>query len=315
MAWLMAWPWIMDGLGSDAAAVANCTSRRITKSWGNTMREGLIKRSRRIAAWGGLCVAAMALGACSQDEGGTVDGIHLVDKDALTVCTHLPYKPFQFTNAEGEVVGFDVDILKLLADDLGVEENVVSMDWNQITSAAVFAAHKCDVAMGGATITPERAKAVLFSDPYFNSTQALLVKTDSGITGLADLKGKRLGIQADTTGAIYAEKHAEEYGYTTVVFDDLALETTAVSAGKVVAAIGDNGPLYQFAEDTPGTEIAAEFDTGEYYGFLAKKDDENAQKLIDRLNQQIAQAKENGEYDRIFEKWFGHLPADVNQSP
>ena len=256
----------------------------------------------------------LALGACSQNEGGTVDGIHLVDKDALTVCTHLPYKPFQFTNGEGEVVGFDVDILRLLADDLGVEEKVISMDWNQITSAAVFAANKCDVAMGGATITDKRAEAVLFSDPYFNSTQALLVKTGSGITGLADLRGKRLGIQADTTGAIYAEKHAEEYGYTTVVFDDLALETTAVAAGKVVASIGDNGPLYQFAEDNAGTEIAAEFDTGEYYGFLAKKDDDNAAKLIDRLNQQIAQAKENGEYDRIFEKWFGHLPGQVNKS-
>ncbi len=277
------------------------------------MLEGLTKQRARIRAWVAVCITAMALGACSQDKGGTVDGIHLVDKNALTVCTHLPYKPFQFTNAEGEVVGFDVDILKLLADDLGVEENVVSMDWNQITSAAVFAANKCDVAMGGATITPERAEAVLFSDPYFNSTQALLVKADSGITGLADLKGKRLGIQADTTGAIYAEKHAQEYGYTTVVFDDLALETTAVSAGKVAAAIGDNGPLYQFAEDTPGTEIAAEFDTGEYYGFLAKKDDENATKLIERLNTQIARAKDDGAYDRIFEKWFGHLPTEVNE--
>jgi len=278
------------------------------------MLERLTKRSAQIARWAAMSSALLVLAACSQDEGGTVDGIHLVDKNALTVCTHLPYKPFQFSNAEGEVVGFDVDILKLLADDLGVEEKVVSMDWNQITSAAVFAANKCDVAMGGATITSKRAEAVLFSDPYFNSTQALLVKTGSNITGLADLEGKRLGIQADTTGALYAEKHAEEYGYTTVVFDDLALETTAVSAGQVVASIGDNGPLYQFAQDNPGTEIAAEFDTGEYYGFIARKDDDNAAKLVARLNDQIAQAKENGEYDRIFEKWFGHLPGQVNQS-
>ncbi|GAB3679618.1 ABC transporter substrate-binding protein [Salinisphaera aquimarina] len=279
--------------------------------------KSFIARSNRIAARAlpgvVLGVLALTLSACSQDQGGSVDGINLVDKNALTVCTHLPYKPFQFTNDDGDVVGFDVDILKLLADDLGVKENVVSMDWNQITSAAVFAANKCDVAMGGATITPERAEAVLFSAPYFNSTQALLVKKDSGIKGLDDLKGKRLGIQADTTGAIYAEKHADEYGYTTVVFDDLALETTAVSAGKVVASIGDNGPLYQYAEDNPGMAIAAEFDTGEHYGFLAKKDDDNAKKLVDRLNTLIAKAKEDGEYDRIFKKWFGHLPAEVNK--
>ncbi|WP_353249753.1 transporter substrate-binding domain-containing protein [Salinisphaera sp. T31B1] len=255
-------------------------------------------------------LVALAMAGCSQDEGATVDGIHLVQADALTVCTHLPYKPFQFTR-DGDVVGFDVDILKLLADDLGVEEKVVSMDWNQITSGAVFAAGKCDIAMGGATITPERAEAVLFSDPYFNATQALLVKDDSGISGLADLKGKRLGIQTDTTGALYANKHADQYGYTTVVFDDLALETAAVSAGQVAASIGDNGPLYQYAADNPGTAVAAELDTGEHYGFLAEKNDDNARKLVDRLNKLIAQARESGAYDRIYEQWFGHKPGQA----
>lgn len=273
----------------------------------------LITRRARIAAVAIAGLAALALSACSEEQGATVDGIHLVDDGALTVCTHLPYKPFQFTNDDGEVVGFDVDILKLLADDLGVEEKVVSMDWNQITSGAVFAANKCDIAMGGATITDKRKEAVLFSDPYFNATQALLVKADSGIEGLDDLDGKRLGIQTDTTGAIYAEKRADEYGYTTVVFDDLALETTAVSAGKVAAAIGDNGPLYQYAEENDGTTVAAEFDTGEHYGFLAKKDDDNAKKLVERLNAQIAQAKDSGKYDEIYKKWFGHLPAKVNE--
>lgn len=275
--------------------------------------KSLLVRPARIAVLICAAAAALTLAACSQDEGGTVDGIDLVDAKALTVCTHLPYKPFQFSNDKGEVVGFDVDILGLLADDLGVNENVVSMDWNQITSGAVFAAGKCDVAMGGATITDKRAEAVLFSDPYFNATQALLVKDDSGIEGLADLKDKRLAIQTDTTGALYAEKHVDEYGYTTVVFDDLALLTTAVSAGKTAAAIGDNGPFYQYAEDNPGTKVAAELDTGEHYGFLAEKDDANANKLVERLNRLIADAHDSGEYDRIYEKWFGHEPASVDE--
>ena len=255
----------------------------------------------------------LALSACSQDAGGTVDGIHLVNSNTLTVCTHLPYKPFEFSNQDGQIVGFDVDLLTLLADDLGVELQVVSMDWNQITSGAVFAAHKCDLAMGGATVTAKRAEALLFSQPYFNATQALLVKKGSDIEGLADLAGKRLAIQTDTTGAIHARKHADRYGYTTVVFDDLALETAAVSAGKVAAAIGDNGPFYQYAQDNPAVAIAAELDTGEHYGFLARKNDENAQRLIERLNNTIAKAKGNGAYDRIFKQWFGHLPGPVNR--
>lgn len=255
----------------------------------------------------------LALSACSQDEGATVDGIHLVQKDALTVCTHLPYKPFQFANDQGDVVGFDVDLLKLLADDLGVQEKVISMDWNQITSGAVFAAGKCDIAMGGATITEQRQEALLFSTPYFNATQALLVKKDSDIKSLSDLRGKRLGIQTDTTGAIYAEKQAEQNGYTTVEFDDLALETTAVSAGKVDASIGDNAPLSQYAKDNPSTKVAAEFDTGERYGFIAQKNNDNAQKLIDRLNGIINKARTDGDYDRIYKQWFGHAPDEIRK--
>ena len=270
-------------------------------------------RLGRLAILFSAGLLALTLSACSQDEGATVDGIHLVKADALTVCTHIPYKPFQFTGDNGEVVGFDVDLVDLLAQDLGVETHVVSVDWNQITSGAVLAAGSCDLAMGGATITPKREEAVLFSDPYFNATQALLVKKGSDYESLEDLQGKRLGTQTDTTGAIYADKHAEQYGYTTVVFDDLALETTAVSAGKVDAAINDNGPLYQYAADNPDTEIAAEFDTGERYGFLAKKDDENAQKLIDRLNEALAKARENGRYDEIFKKWFGQVPGTINE--
>lgn len=242
-----------------------------------------------------------------------VDGIHLVNPGRLTICTHLPYKPFEFINKDGKVVGFDVDILDLLAKKLGVKEKVISIDWNQITSGAVFAARKCDVAMGGETITKKRAEVVRFSAPYFDATQVLLVKKGSGISGLEDLKGKRLGVQTDTTGQAYADKRAGKYGYTTVIFSDVALETSAVSAGAVAAAINDNGPMYQYVKSHPNTKVAAEFHTGEHYGFAAKKNSANAKKLIDELNDVIAKAKKDGAYKRIFTKWFGQIPGQINQ--
>lgn len=270
------------------------------------------KPARRMFRIGAAVTASLFLGlaatAFASNKGGNAEGIELVNPGTLTVCTHLPYKPFEFINKEGNVVGFDVALTKLLAKDLGVKEKVISIDWNQITSGAVFAARKCDLAMGGETITAKRAEAVLFSDPYFSATQVLLVKKGSGISGLADLKGKRLGVQTDTTGQAYAEKFADKYGYTNVVYADLALETAAVSAGSVAAAINDNGPMYKYVKSNPGTEVAAEFDTGEHYGFAAKKDDANAKKLIGRLNDVLAKAKKDGEYDRIFKKWFGQTP-------
>lgn len=265
-----------------------------------------------IALGMGLLLAATAT-AFASTKSGKAEGIRLVKPGTLTICTHLPYKPFEFINKDGKVVGFDVDILDLLAKKLGVKTNVISIDWNQITSGAVFAAGKCDVAMGGETITKKRAQVVLFSDPYFDATQVLLVKKGSGISGLADLKGKRLGVQTDTTGQIYADKRASKYGYTTVIFSDVALETSAVSAGAVAAAINDNGPMYQYVQSHPDTKVAAEFHTGEHYGFAVKKNSANAKKLVGVLNKVIAKAKKDGEYNRIFKKWFGQIPGQINQ--
>lgn len=121
------------------------------------------RRSIRAAI---TCAATLMLGfaasapAVAQTEAG--DNIKLVNPGTLTLCTHLPYKPFEFVNEDREVVGFDVDLAKLLADKMGVDTKIISIGWNQIVSGAVFAANKCDLAMGGATITDKRAKAVLF---------------------------------------------------------------------------------------------------------------------------------------------------------
>lgn len=253
----------------------------------------------------GLCMVAAA---CGGSDGSTAKGIRLVNEGYLTVCTHLPYKPFQFTDDSGEVVGFDVDLLQLLADDLGVEMEVVDIGWNQITSGTAFTAQKCDVGMGAMTILPEREKALEISDPYFDATQALLVQADSGYEELGDLEGEELGVQTDTTGQVYAEDHAEEHGYTPKVFEDSLTEFNAVKSGDIAAAINDNGVLYDYAADNPDTEVTATFDTGEQYGFAALEDDANADKLIDRLNDVLAEAQKSGEYDKIYKEWFGQLP-------
>ncbi|KAA1422484.1 transporter substrate-binding domain-containing protein [Mumia zhuanghuii] len=264
---------------------------------------------RAAAAAAGALALTVTMAACGGDDDGgdsaaTVDGIELVKADTLTICTNLPYKPFQYPDDSGEIVGFDTDLLGLLADDMGLETEIVDVDWNQVTSGAAFKAGKCDVGMGGMTITPEREAAIAISDPYFEATQALLVKADSGIAGLEDLKGKKLGVQTDTTGEVYANENAAKYGYTPVAFDDLSLEATALLANRVDAVINDNGVLYDFVKDNPDTKVATEFDTGEEYGFAAVKE-ANGEKLIERLNGVLTTSKEDGSYDEIFAKYFG----------
>lgn len=263
------------------------------------------RRVRKLIAT--LALAALVSAGCAGESGGTKAGIDIVKKGELTVCTHLPYKPFQFRDKAGDVVGFDVDLIGLLSKDMGLKQTTVDVDWTQVTSGAAFKADKCDLGMGGMTITSEREKSILISEPYFDATQALLV-TKGTYKDLSELKGKKVGVQSDTTGAAYGNENAEKYGYETVTFDDSSLEFNAVKAGTIDAAINDNGVLYDFAKANAETEVAAEFDTNEQYGFAGLRDDENATKLMDRLNAAITEAKENGEYDKIYKKWFGTLP-------
>jgi polar amino acid transport system substrate-binding protein len=273
-----------------------------------------LRKSRLAVATASVAVLALTLSACGSGDsssGGSDDkakaaGITLVKPGKLTVCTHLPYKPFQYKDGT-KVVGFDVDLLDLVAKDLGVEQDVVNIEWAQVTSGAAFAAKKCDMGMGAMTITPERQAAISITDPYMDATQVLMAKKDSGIKSLADLRGKKIGAQADTTGKKYADENAKANGYTVIPFNDLALQENNVKSGRVDAAINDNGVLYDFVKENPDMAVVAEFNTGEQYGFGALKGG-SGPKLVARFNELLTKAKSDGTYNDIYKKWFGVEP-------
>jgi polar amino acid transport system substrate-binding protein len=276
-----------------------------------TLPKPRFRKARAVAAV--AAVLGLSLSACGSDSGsGAADdkaqaaGITLVKPGKLTVCTHLPYKPFQYKDGT-DVVGFDVDLLNLVADDLGLKQDVVNIEWAQVTSGAAFQAKKCDMGMGAMTITKERQAAISITDPYMDATQVLMAKKDSGITSLADLRGKKLGAQADTTGKKYADENAAANGYTVIPFNDLALQENNVKSGRVAAAINDNGVLYDFVKDNPDMAVVAEFNTGEQYGFGALKDG-SGPKLVAKFNELLTKAKSDGKYNEIYKKWFGVEP-------
>jgi polar amino acid transport system substrate-binding protein len=273
-----------------------------------------LQKSRATMAAASVAALALTLTACGGDSGSSgaenkakAEGITLVRPDKLTVCTHLPYKPFQFKEGN-KVVGFDVDMLDMVAKDLGVEQDVVNIEWSQVTSGAAFQAKKCDMGMGAMTITAKRKEAIGITDPYMDATQVLLVKKGAPYKSLEDLKGKKVGVQADTTGKDYADEQAKKIGFQVVVFNDLTLQTNNVKSGRVDAGINDNGVLYPFVSENPDTEVVAEFHTGEKYGFAAKKDDPSGTKLITKFNDLLAKAKSDGTYNATFKKWFGVEP-------
>ena len=255
-----------------------------------------------------LPALALAMTACatkvntgSQDSGS---GITLVKSGKLVTCTHLSYKPFQYSEGD-KTVGFDVDLVDLVAAELNVEQEIFDTPFENITSGTVFTTGDCDLGAAGMTITDERRQAIDFSEPYFDASQALLVEKDSTVKDLPDLRGKRVGVQQDTVGEEYARKNAETHGYTVVEFEDLPLMQTAVRTGAVDAAINDNGVLLDYAKEFPETAVTKEFDTGDKYGIGLKKGNTALKAKVDEV---LKKAKDSGKYDELYEKWFGKKP-------
>lgn len=245
-------------------------------------------------------LAAATLAGCGGGQpAAPADQVTLVNTGQLTTCTQLPFEPFQFKQGDA-IVGFDVDMVDVVAKKLGVRQQIVDTPFDGIQSGADLDTGKCDVGAAAMTITDARRQNIDFSDPYFDATQALLTKNDSGITDAPQLVGKKLGVQNATTGQEYATKNVP--GAQISVFEDIGLLLTAVKTGQVDAAINDNGPLLDFAKKNPELTVTKEFNTGEQYGFGLKKGNTA---LRDAVNEAIKAARSDGTYDTIYQKWFG----------
>jgi polar amino acid transport system substrate-binding protein len=261
-------------------------------------------RALKTLATAALLSLSLAACATGGDTTELASGVKVVEKGKLTVCTHLPYEPFQY-NEGGKVVGFDVDLMDLVAKDLDLEQKIINTPFEGIETGQAMNTSKCDIAAAGMTITDERAEVIDFSDPYFDATQALLIKKGSGIDSLESLSGKTLGVQIGTTGQQYAEENAPD-DVELKVFEDLALLVSAVKTGSIPAAINDNSVLYDYVEKNPTTEVSVEFDTGEQYGFGVAKDENDA--LLDAVNEALATARKDGTYDKLFKQYFPTAP-------
>lgn len=250
--------------------------------------------------------AGCGSGSSSSGTPTSAGGVKLVAAGKLTTCTHLPYAPFQSSEG-GKIVGFDIDMIDLVAKKLGVTQTVVDTPFEGIKSGQDLNTGKCDIAAAGMTIKPERAKVIDFSVPYFNATQALLIKKGTGYASLESLNGKKLGDQSGTTGKDYVTSQ-HPAGVTVTEFEDLATLQQALATDQIQGAVDDLPVWADYIKKNPGKfEIGAEFNTGEKYGFGIKKS--GNPELLKTVNQVITAAKSDGTYNTIYEKWFGTKPA------
>lgn len=264
------------------------------------------KKLRLAAVLAALTLVAAACGGT--EDTGTTEApdttaapveLELVTDGTLTVCTDTPYFPMEYIDESGNYTGFDIELMRAVAEDLGLEMTVSEPGWDAITGGLAFEAGECDVAASSITITAERAEVIDFSAPYFLSEQSLLVRDDSGIASIDDLAGKEIAVQTGTTGHYYAQDEAPE-GTIIVEFPDPDSPWLALESGDVDGVMNDLVATQGWSSSRTGYSIVGTFEPEEYG--LATKDAPN---LLAALDASLAKLRADGTYDRIFEDFFG----------
>lgn len=258
-----------------------------------------------------LIASSLALTACGGgggDEAGSGESagtesagteLALVQPGTLTVCADIPFPPFAFEEG-GDYTGFDMEMMGEIASGMDLDLQVKDIGFEGLQSGAALAANTCDIGAAAMTITEAREKNIDFSDPYYDSLQSLLVAADSGISSLEDMAGKTIGAKQGTTGETYAQENAPEDAKI-ISYPSNSEMYPALEAGAADAIMMDLPSNLQHL-DNGKFVIAEEYDTGEQYGFPVQE--EGSEALLEEVNSQLAELKENGTYDELYNKYF-----------
>jgi polar amino acid transport system substrate-binding protein len=247
-------------------------------------------------------LAAAGCGGGNDNNKTTTGGATNLPK-TLTVGSDIPYTPFEF--GQPPYKGLDVDVVKAVAKGFGATVTFKKTPFDTIFRD--LAQGKFDMVASAATITPERAKEVSFSDSYFPADQSLMVKKGSSIKTVDDVAGKVIGAQLGTTGADYAKNKTKAKSVRTYDLIDDAFN--ALEAGQVQAVINDC-PVSVYAERAHKDLVVVQaIQTNEQYGFAFKKGSDN---LRNAVNAQLKKLKDSGQLAKISAKWLGAKPCALH---
>ncbi|HEX2040320.1 MAG TPA: basic amino acid ABC transporter substrate-binding protein [Acidimicrobiales bacterium] len=260
-----------------------------------------------------IALLALVAAACGDDDEDGAGGddqpvseqgraLETVSQGKLTVCTDIPYAPFEFEE-EGKVVGIDAEIVRAISSRLGLTPEFRDTDFEGIFAA--LNAGQCDVIASSVSITDERKKTVDFSDGYYEIVQSMLVrKADAATyTSFAALKGRTIGVQSGTTGADFAKKEAAPHGITVKEFGAADELFTALKANQIDAVVQDF-PVNAYHAKTAGdAAVSARFEgEKEQYGIVVPKGEDA---LLKAINDALRQIRSDDTYNTIIRHYVG----------
>lgn len=244
-----------------------------------------------------LLLSLVALAGCGSTNSASAPA--QPEKKVLKVGSEVAYAPFEYMDEKtNQPTGFDIELIKAIGKAENMDVQIENTAWDGLIPA--LDTGKIDAVISAMTITDERKKSALFSDRYFQATQYIAVKEGSPIKGSADLAGKKVAVQTNTTGQYAAEK----LGVKDVKkFDTTPDALNALKIGAADAVVADSPVVLWFIKQNPDAKVVAvqgDFEK-EYYGIAMKMgNDALAQKINDGLKKII----DSGEYNSIYKKYF-----------
>jgi ABC-type amino acid transport substrate-binding protein len=238
---------------------------------------------------------AAGCGDDDDDDGDGAEDFGLLTEGTLIVGSDIPFIPFEQGDPP-EYEGFDIDLINAIAERMELDTRIVDAPFDVILQGGEG---RFDLSIAATTIKPARENRVDFSDPYFLAGQSLLVRGDSDIASIEDLTAETVvGAQDGTTGETYAEQNSDAEVRPFPEIDDAY---NAVANGQVDAVINDLPSTTAAVDENPDLEVVEEFATGELYGIIFPED---ADALREAVNEALAEVKEDGTLDEIYQEWF-----------
>lgn len=260
-----------------------------------------MSRSRLFPLALALAAAALALfaaGCGDSDDDGSGGG----GGATLTVGSDIPYPPFEQGKA-GSYTGYDVELMEAIAEKIGRKAQFQDTSFDTIFRD--LAQGRFEAVASATTITDEREETVDFTNPYYFSEQAILVRDGGEIDSVEKLSGATVGVQQGTTG----EEFVEEKGNVGELrpYPQGPDAVNALKSGVLDAVVLDI-PVAENAVEAGGVEISAAIPTEEEYGFVVSQGNDG---LLGEMNEALEELKDDGTFTRIYKKWFKREPTEA----
>ena len=256
-----------------------------------------------LAACGGQSSTSSSTTPAASAPASASSAAPAADGKEYKVAMNAQFPPFESMNSSGQIEGFDVDVMNAIAKEEGFKVTYHQQAWD-----GIFASLKAgdnDILISGITITDDRKKEMLFSEPYYKITQVVLVPQGKKIVSVEDLKKMdKVGVTIGTTGDLAAQKILGATSEKIIRLENLPLMLKEVETGAVDAVISDSAVVADYVKkkgDKGFTMVEVPDFTVEYYGIAVRQDDKA---LMDKINSGLKKIQASGEYDKISDKYF-----------